>query len=102
MVLLLFNHKKDYNPLLMKQSKEYVINLPLQEVQENLTNLIRFGELHPLIRKVIPIKNTASKHPKYQVPEYPFAWLPIPIKYYAILIPQENGVDYDIEGLPLI
>ncbi len=85
----------------MFRTRDYLLEGQKAAVFQVLSNLEKFGELHPLIQKVERV-DSDSVEPIFQVFEQPFSWVPITIKYRAnVTTTSDDSIQYAITTLPL-
>lgn len=60
----------------MQFQKKYKLTAAIQAVQHALTDLHRYGRLHPLINGVEKLDTAINEWTDYKITERPFNWLP--------------------------
>lgn len=86
----------------MKFEKKYIIQKSLEEVKDIFYNLEKFGSFHPLIKSVKKLDTDVNGQTKYLIKEQPYPWIPIRIKYTALVGIQGNRIAYKIHGIPMV
>lgn len=61
-----------------------------------LNDLKIYGDLHPLIVSVEPLRPEC-----YKITERPFTWLPFRITYFAEVESSDEQIRYRVTGIPL-
>lgn len=79
----------------MTRCESYTVNSIDPSILDNFNDLVKYGELHPLMYKVERLSDQLFK-----IYERPIKGLPIPITYKAKVIQKPNKSLFHIQGLP--
>lgn len=84
----------------MNSHKKYTLKGDIEKLREILIDLIYFGKLHPLIKKVEKL-NSSNKGSYYKISERPYSWLPVRVNYNALVSHSSEVISYEISNLPM-
>lgn len=84
----------------METKIEYLIKGDLAKIKNNLTDLVLYSKFHPLILKVEKL-NSSEEGILFQITERPYSFIPINIKYKALVTSHKNDIIYKISDIPL-
>lgn len=86
----------------MKYERQYIISRGINQVVDLYRCFEKLGAYHPLIKGVAYLGDDSAANRIYVLREQPFSWLPICIKYKAIVSYSKECIEYDLCGIPFL
>ncbi|MFC3809261.1 hypothetical protein [Lacihabitans lacunae] len=84
----------------MKFKSQYHFKGEIAKIQPYFSDLKVYGKLHPLIRTVKELKTQDASVSLFEVSERPFGWVPIQVRYQALVKKHKNLIGFQIKKLP--